>query len=139
MERSGRGAGTQPRCEAVTQRGTPCRSFALAGRPWCMAHDPERASTVRTARAKGGATASKLRMLRSRRAKLDTVAALVGFTAGIIHDVVEHVLPYETGRVVLYGVSIQRQLLETGDLERRLAALEEQARAAGPSGRRHGW
>ena len=88
-------------------------------------HDPEQRAARATARAKGGAKASKLRAITGRRSKLATASDLVTFTAGVIHDVQEGKLEPDTARVVLYGVSIQRHLVEIADLERRLAVLEE--------------
>ncbi len=111
-------------CRAVAKSGEPCRSFALAGSEFCLAHDPERVGQLRQSRAKGGAKASQLRALRGRRAKLDTVGGLVRFTAGVIQDALAGTVAADVARVVLYGISIQRQLLEAGDLEKRIAALE---------------
>jgi hypothetical protein len=79
---------------------------------------------IRAARAKGGAAASKVRALKSRRPKLDNPEGLVGFTGGVILDVHQGRLGPDAARVVLYGVSIARQLLETRDIESRLEALE---------------
>ena len=70
-EDRGRQAG-QSGCVAQTKQGAPCRTFALRGRDYCIAHDPERAGDARNARAKGGAAASKLRALKARRPRLDT-------------------------------------------------------------------
>jgi len=78
----------------------------------------------------GGAKASKLRALRARRPRLDTVGALVAFTAGVIGDVLEGRIGVDVGRTAIYGLSLQRQLLETAALaqiEGRLNALEAMA------------
>lgn len=115
---------TRSGCRAETKRGNACAAFPLAGRDYCLSHDPERVGDVRRSRAKGGAAASKLRALRGRRSKLDTVPALVGFTAGVIHETLTGELVPEIARCVLYGLSIQRQLVEAGELERRVSALE---------------
>ena len=99
-----------------------------------MSHDPTRQDAVREARARGGAAASKLRALEGRRARMDTPAALVRFTGRLIQDVLDGTTPVDVGRAALYGVSIQRQLVETSELERRIAALE--ARVDKPGGTR---
>jgi hypothetical protein len=121
-------------CEARTKLGAACRSFALPGRRFCLSHDPTRQDAVREARARGGAAASKLRALEGRRARMDTPAALVRFTGRLIQDVLDGTTPVDVGRAALYGVSIQRQLVETSELERRIAALE--ARVDKPGGTR---
>ena len=75
--------------------------------------------------------ATKLRSLRGKRVKLDTAAGLVRFTAGVVQDALDGRLDADIARVVLYGVSIQRTLVETADHERRLAELERRHAQAG--------
>ena len=117
----------------MTKMGAPCRSFVPAGRTLCLAHDPDRQVVVWEARAKGGAKASKIRAIQGRRAKLATMAELVRFTASVIHDVREEARAPEVGRAVLYGLSLQRHLVEASDLEARLATLEAEAAQAAQS------
>jgi hypothetical protein len=45
---------TANRCQAITQEGTPCQAYALAGSDYCFHHDPARAAERRQARSKGG-------------------------------------------------------------------------------------
>jgi hypothetical protein len=125
----------QPRCQATTQAGAPCRAFAVGG-PHCRMHDPRHVDAVREARARGGAKASKLRALRARRPHLDSPSGLVRWVAQLLGDVVDGRVAPDTARVLFYGVGQQRALLETSDLERRLAELE--ARAAQGKSRRWG-
>jgi hypothetical protein len=101
-----------------------CRSFALPGGDACLAHDPDRAETARAARSRGAVHANKLRAINGRRSRLETVPSLVAFTGRLIQDVMDGTTPAEIGRVVLYGISIQRHLVEVGELEQRVAALE---------------
>ena len=114
----------QPTCTATTRAGAPCRSFAPPGRPYCVMHDPEKAAAVAAARARGGTVAAKLRVLQGKRLRLDTAAALVRFTADVVQDTLAGTVEPDVARTVLYGVSIQRQLVEVADHERRLAKLE---------------
>ena len=118
-------AAAQLQCVARTKKGAPCRSFVPAGRTLCLAHDPDRQSAVREARAKGGAKASKIRAIRGRRSKLATAGELLKFTAGVIQEAREGAIAPDVARAVLYGISIQRQLIEASDLEQRLAELED--------------
>ena len=129
---------TQATCAATTQRGTACRGIVPLGLSYCLVHDPERAEAVREARARGGATATKLRALKARRPRLDTAAGLIRFNAGVIADTLEGRLLPDVARAVLYGMSIQRQLVEAGDLEQRIAALEARTQREQPKGRQ-GW
>lgn len=126
---SGRTGGGKPRCQAATKHGAPCAAFALPGRPWCITHDPERQADVRAARSRGGATASKLRALEGRRARLETPAQLLRFTGKLIHDVVDGVLDPKVAGTAFYGISIARQLADVTEraaVADRLAALERE-------------
>lgn len=122
-------------CAATAQHGGRCGSWALPGSAYCVAHDPARARDQRAARAKGGAAASKLRAIRGQRARLDTPASLAGFLAGLVHRIVEGELTPDVGRVAIYGLATLRQVLETGELEKRLAALEQAVAAKGQTRR----
>ena len=131
MPRKGDATATQPDataprrgCSATTTAGAPCRGFAQRDSDYCLLHDPASRDAARAARAKGGAAAGKLRALQSQRQSLDSVDALVRFTSGVILDVVDGTLSPDIARVALYGCATMRQFLESGDLERRLAALE---------------
>jgi len=134
----GHGAGESPAtpagkraCGAETKRGTPCAAFALPGRLHCISHDPERAEMLAAARSRGGRNCARVRVLQGKRARLDTPAALVRFLAGVIHDVAEGKTSADVGRCLFYGLNVQRALLESSELEQRIAALEAQAPARG--------
>lgn len=122
-------------CEAQTLDGKPCRAPALRERPFCLAHDPERREDAQAARSAGAQRGNRLRSLRGRRSKLDSMSALVAFVAKVIYDAAEGELDYPIARTVLYGISIQRQLVEASDLDRRLTALEDQLQRIGPRAR----
>ena len=121
----------RPSCGAPVKRGGSCRAFALPnGR--CWSHDPSRAAEHRAAYAKG----ARLKAINGRRAKLDTAAGLIRFVSGVVQDCLEVKLSPDVARAVLYGCSIQRQLIETGDLARRLETLEASLAAADARGAR---
>ena len=110
-----------PACGFEKASGGECRAFALpSGR--CWNHDPERADERHRARARGGT----IKALKNRQPRFDTPKALIGFTGLILGGVLAGRIAPDVGRVVLYGVSIQRQLIEASDLEQRLLALEAQ-------------
>jgi hypothetical protein len=88
---------------------------------------------AQAARSRGAVSSNKLRALEGRRAKLDTPAALVGFTGKLIQELLDGTTPVDVGRAVLYGIGIQRQLVESSELERRIAAIEQ--RLQGPRDR----
>ena len=114
----------RPICEGTTKAGRPCRSFALeAGR--CVMHDPSRAEQMRDARAAGAVKAAKVRSLRGHRSRLVTVPELLRFNADVVHRAISGELPPDLARVAIYGLTLQRALIESGDLAKRLEALEQ--------------
>ena len=119
-------------CAALGKAGA-CRAFALPESAYCISHEPTRQESLRVSRAKGATTTNKLRSIEGRRRKLTTAPELVAFTSTVVQDVLSGTVPPDVARVVLYGVSIQKSLLETSELEKRLAALE----AAQPAKKGH--
>ena len=122
---SGRTAAGRPRCEERTKRGTRCAAFALPGERYCWSHHPERQGEVREARSKGATVKNQLVAIEGKRKRLDSAEALTRFTADVVQDVLGGAVTPDVGRCVLYGTSVLRSLIETGDIERRLAALEQ--------------
>jgi hypothetical protein len=125
-------------CEGVTKAGGRCRSFALLSSPFCFMHgDPDAA---RAARQRGAVQAGRLRSIRGHRSRLSTAADLIRFTADLVHRVIEGELPPDVARCALYGLHLQKDLVETGEIERRVnelvAQLEAMRQGRGPS---RGW
>lgn len=112
-------------CPASTKRGEPCRAPPLPGSAWCAFHAPELAEQRQAARSRGAVASNKLRAIEGKRSRLDAPAALARFTADLIHRTVEGRLPADVARTAFYGLSIQRQLLEASEMEKRLTALEQ--------------
>jgi hypothetical protein len=112
--------------------GGTCRAFALpSGR--CWNHDPERAAERHAARVKGGT----LKALKGRLPRLDTAGSVLRFNAELVHRLLVGELEVDVCRTVIYALSLQRQLIESGDLEKRLEVLE--ATLEPQPGRRAGW
>jgi hypothetical protein len=119
---------TQRTCAAMSRRGEPCRSAIVGPGGYCRLHDPERAAAVRADRVRGGRTASKLRVLRGRRQRLDTMQALVRFLSDLMQDTLAQRVDPRVSNAVVYAVSVQLQAIEKGDLERRVVDLETRSR-----------
>src|SRR5687768_8978483 len=119
-------------CQGETTAGLPCRAFAPTGRALCRVHDPERAAEVQADRRRGAVNAAKVRLLQGRRRKLTTPAALMGFVDTLIWDAIDGKYDPRLVNAVVGAVNVQRALIEVGELEARLAALE----AAAPPQRR---
>ena len=117
------------RCNASGKQGERCRSFALPS-GLCWHHDPERAEERRAACVRGG----KVKAIKGRRPKLDDAAGLLRFNADLVHRLLGGELETDVVRVVVNALNLQRQLIESSEIEARLAALE----AAAPQVRRFG-
>jgi hypothetical protein len=114
------------RCTAGKTDGQPCSMAPLQERPFCFAHDPERAKEAAEARRMGGL----------RRRKEGTIAVAfelpgldtVGGIRRLIDIVVTDSVGMENGiarlRVILAAASAATALLKVGELEDRLAVLE---------------
>ena len=106
--------------------GRGCRAGPQRERPWCFAHDPERAEDAAEARRLGG--------LRRRREGtvvvaydlpgLDTVEGI----RRVLDIVTADALGLDGGiarlRVLIAVATAATRLLETGELEARISALE---------------
>lgn len=121
-------------CQGRTTSGAACRAFAPSGRSLCRVHDPDRAAEVQADRRRGAANAAKVRVLQGRRRKLTTPGALMSFVDTLIWDAIDGKYDPKLVNAVTTAINVQRQLLESADLEQRLAALEavsEQPRRSG--------
>jgi len=117
---------SQPGCQGTTKHGASCRSFALPNRVYCVMHDPELADKVSAARVRGGTAAAKLRLLQGRRLRLDTPAALVRFTGGLLQDALAGTVDIDTARTIGYLVSVQLKAIEQArqsDVEQMLTEV----------------
>jgi hypothetical protein len=117
----------RPLCQATRNDGQPCGAPALGESTWCWAHDPAQAEAAKAARARGAAKGNRTRALRGGQPRMDDVQGLVKFTGLVITGVLSQKIPVDVGRCVLYGVGIQKSLIEVADLEARLSALEAAA------------
>ena len=122
---------TRPPCEGVTKAGSACRSFVAVGDLYCFPHNPSNAERMQQARAAGASKGGKVRALKSHQPRFDTPKALIRFTGLILGGVLSGRIAPDVGRCVLYGINTQRQLIESADVERRLAALEAQLQQQG--------
>ena len=116
-------------CAHPMPDGGACRAGRQRERPYCFAHDPERATEAAEAaeaRSLGGA----------RRRREGTIAVAydlpgldtVDGIRRLLENVVTHALGQGHGiarlRVLIAAAAGAAKLLETGELETRLAALE---------------
>ena len=127
-------------CSATTTAGQPCRATPLPGRPLCLWHDPEADDMRQAARSKGAASANRLRSIRGHQPKLDSVPRLVAYNSRLIYTVIAGELDPNVARTIVYALLLQKGLIEVGDIEKRLAAVESRLAATQePKGRAMPW
>src|SRR5664280_2486599 len=122
------------RCAYAKADGQPCQMAPLVERPYCFAHDPERAAEAAEARRLGG----------MRRRKEGTIAVaydLPGLDSvtgirRLLDIVVTDSVGLDNGiarlRVIIATATAATNLLKVGELETRLAALEAAIAQRGP-------
>lgn len=110
-------------CSATRADGQPCRAYARTGRQVCTMHDPEHRAAMDAARAAGGraggipAPAEPI--------KLKTLDEQLAALEETIDRVRAGKEPLGVARLVLYGISLARPIIQLGEMEERLKALEE--------------
>src|SRR5664280_475073 len=114
------------RCAYAKADGQPCQMAPLRDRPYCFAHDPERAEEAADARRLGG--------LRRRKEGtiavaydlpgLDTVSGIRRLLDIVVTDGVGLDNGIPRLRVLISTAVAAMNLLKVGDLEERLEALE---------------
>ena len=129
----------RPVCTGTRKDGQPCRAPALPDSMLCWSHDPRQAEVAAQARAAGASKGGKLRSLHGHRSRLSTVPELVRFVATLVHRTIEGELDVNVARCVFYGLSLQKNLVELSDLERRLGALEAAAAEVASKKAGRGW
>jgi hypothetical protein len=119
-----------PRCTAIKAEGGRCKNLAATGSDYCPAHDPARADARKRSASKGGRSKGGGAELKELKRE---VRAVIG---GVLNGQVEK----GSGSVALQGFNVlirateqERKLLETQELEERIAALEETANKGGRS------
>ena len=114
------------RCIHVMEDGRTCRAGPQRERPYCFLHDPERAEEAHEARRLGGLRKRKEGTLAVAYdlEGLDSVAGI----RRVLDITIADALGLENGvarlRVLIAAAGAATRLLETGELESRLAALE---------------
>ena len=106
--------------------GRTCRAGPQRERPYCFVHDPERTEDATEARRLGG-----LRRRREGTVKvaydlpgLETVEGIRGVLDVVVTDALGNDAPVPRLRVLIAAATAATRLLETGELETRITALE---------------
>ncbi|HZA25944.1 MAG TPA: hypothetical protein VFA32_25695 [Dehalococcoidia bacterium] len=113
-------------CTTLKENGQPCGAPKLKEKEFCLMHSPEHAAEVAEGRRLGG--------LRRRREVavvgaydlegLETVAGIRRLLEIAVVDTLGLENSVARSRTLTYQVMVAAKLLETGDLEQRIAFLE---------------
>ena len=121
-------------CGARTPDGRSCAAPPLRDSRFCFLHDPDHAAAAAEARRLGGLRRRRERTLEAAY-DLDGLGSAAGLRR-VLEIAVADALWLDHGvdriRVLIAATAVGARLLETGDLEVRLAALEAAFRRVGP-------
>lgn len=112
-------------CETRRANGERCRAQALPGRPLCFAHDPENRARAGDARRKGGQNSGNV--VRAARRIPKDMADLVKRLLEAVDAVESGALDHRRATAMASLAGAVVRVYETGELEQRLAELEERA------------
>ena len=116
------------RCTALKADGTPCRTYALDGKAFCLFHDPERAALRTAARRKGGlrraGSLARKVLADAGPLALKTPAEVAEYLCGAIGAVQSGKLDHRIGATLNGLAGTLLKALDAGELAERLAALE---------------
>jgi hypothetical protein len=113
------------RCESLKRDGTRCGAPALAGSARCYFHDPAKAEERQQARRRGAKTRNRKPPPPTHDLTLGTVTDVAKALAKVINEVRRGTLEPKVGNSIAALVSQLLAALKGGELEQRLAALEQ--------------
>jgi len=118
---------TAKRCQAITQDGTPCQAYAVAGSDYCFHHDPARAVERRDARSRGGRARHGRHVGPVGQAEpipLETMADVATLLRRTIDDTFQLENSLQRARTLGYLANLFLKALDMADLEQRVMAIE---------------
>lgn len=115
-------------CEALTRRGTPCKSPPLAGRTVCYFHatDAETVAARFAARAKGGKSTRRSLPPGAVPGELKDAGDTLPLLQKVILGVCDGSVNAQVGNTVAALTRVFIAASETAQLERRVAKLEQE-------------
>lgn len=124
----------QGECQAKRKDGQPCQSWALPGGRFCFWHSPERAPAQAAARKLGGQHRRRGHgdpsfAERMQGKQFRTLADVEGLLEGVIVESLKLENSVARNRCLGYLCGVWSQCHQAGEIEMRLAALEQLAGA----------
>ena len=118
--------GNGRKCQATTASGNSCKAWAQADSEYCFIHDPSRAKDRAKARKRGGhARKDRTADPAHRQVEITEVGDVLGLLETGVNDLLKLENSISRARAVGSLAGILLKALEVGELEERLAALEE--------------
>lgn len=115
-------AKTTPSCAATAANGQRCKMAPMRGERFCFRHSPKTAKARKVASARGGRHG---RIPKAHTpADVTSIDELQKHLGQVLADVMLHPNTLQRGATVARLLGEARQLIEVGDLERRLALIE---------------
>lgn len=115
-------------CKALTRTGRRCNGWAIGGSDFCFTHSPQNAEARAVARRKGGYhRKTAVRVSGDTPITIATMADVLQLVNAVIADTWQQDNGAARSRVLLACASVAIDALQVGDLEARLAALEQKA------------
>jgi len=120
-------------CEAPKLDGTPCRSFARTGRPFCLSHDPEFREELLKASRRGGIASHQRQCVPTGEPEIElrTAEDIRKCISGAVDKLAKGTIDRAVANGIMYGCQIALRAIDVAELERRIAALEEARRPKG--------
>lgn len=121
-------------CKATTIAGKRCSMSPLRGKDFCFVHAPNLARKRAVARKRGGLNRRRPKTPAPRSLELRDIRSV----QLLLETAARDALCLDNGvsrcRVLAYIATVAARMLEVGELEQRLSALEEQLESAGFGG-----
>lgn len=115
------------RCQGQTQSGEQCQRPCLPGKPYCSAHDPDRAEE----RSQIASLAGKAARPRLVLPDVDTTptcptaaSGIPAFTANLINATIRGKLDVRVANSAYYGLALLLKAVEQEGLEKKNAEIE---------------
>ena len=114
-------------CAFHTPKGEPCQAPPLRDSQFCLMHSPEHAQEVQEARRLGGLRRKREATLTGAYEfeTLDTVAGIRRLLEVAALDTLSHENSISRNRTLAYIAQVALRTLEVGEMEQRIAALEQ--------------
>ena len=116
-------------CAALKRDGGRCNAPSLPGEEWCFNHHPGRAEERKRNASKAGKRGGKGRGFRTTGEISAIKTAMLELVGEMLEVNVERSSAVVVGNLyntLLRAVEVERKIKETEDLERRIAALENE-------------